>query len=79
MSPSPDSEPTAPVSNLTSLHRQQRIRGKVQDTPQPRGRDTARHELGRKDRHGERVTRIYPRQVYVVAGGQVTVSLSSER
>ncbi|KAH7405863.1 hypothetical protein DE146DRAFT_649922 [Phaeosphaeria sp. MPI-PUGE-AT-0046c] len=64
MSPSPDTEPTVPVSNLTSLHRQQRIRGKVQDTPQPRGRDTTRrHELGRRDRHSERVTRIYPRDI----------------
>ncbi|KAL5117758.1 hypothetical protein ACEQ8H_004368 [Pleosporales sp. CAS-2024a] len=65
MSPSPAAEPTAPVSALASLHRQQRIRGPVHDPPQPqpRGRDTARHELGRRDRHGERVARIYPRPV----------------
>ncbi|KAH4945417.1 hypothetical protein HBI23_027500 [Parastagonospora nodorum] len=64
MSPSPNTESTAPVSNLTSLHRQQRIRGnKVQDTPQPQPRDTARNELGRRDRRRERVTRIYPREV----------------
>lgn len=69
MSPSPNAEHPTPVSNLTSLHRQQqlqqRTRGKVQDTPQPRGRNTSRHELGRRDRLGERVTRIYPRQMYV--------------
>ncbi|KAF2823291.1 hypothetical protein CC86DRAFT_298891 [Ophiobolus disseminans] len=64
MSPSPDPEHTAPVSNLAQLHQQQRKRGKVlQDTLQPRGRDTARYELGRRDRHGERVTRIYPREI----------------
>jgi hypothetical protein len=63
MSPSPDADHTAPVSNLTSLHRQQRLRGKVQDTPQPRGRDTLRHELGRRDRQSARVTRIYPREL----------------
>lgn len=63
MSPSPEAEPTAPISNLTNLARQHRKRGKVQDTPQPRGRDTSKHELGRRDRLGERVTRIYPREV----------------
>ncbi|KAH8726995.1 hypothetical protein GQ44DRAFT_678910 [Phaeosphaeriaceae sp. PMI808] len=63
MSPSPDSEHIAPVSNLTYLHRQQRNRAKVQDTPQPRGRNTSRYELGRRDRHVERVTRIYPRDI----------------
>lgn len=67
MSPSPDSEHTAPVSNLTYLHRQQRSRAKVQDTPHPRGRDTSRYELGRRDRNVERVTRIYPRDMYVAA------------
>jgi hypothetical protein len=66
MSSAPNPEQTTPVSNLTSLHRQQRIRGKVPDTPQPRGRDTSRYELGRRDRHGERVTRIYPREMCVV-------------
>ncbi|KAH6620025.1 hypothetical protein C7974DRAFT_473860 [Boeremia exigua] len=35
---------------------------KVQDTPQQRGR-TTRHELARAHRHGERVTRIYPREI----------------
>ncbi|KAF2030351.1 hypothetical protein EK21DRAFT_89041 [Setomelanomma holmii] len=50
MSPSPDSEPTAPVSNLAYLHRQQRNRVKVQDSPQLRGRDKSRYELGRRDR-----------------------------
>jgi hypothetical protein len=67
MSSSPDAEHPTPVSNLTSLHRQQRVRGKVQDTPQPRGRDTTRYELGRGDRHSQRVTRIYPRQMYVMS------------
>ncbi|KAH7078829.1 hypothetical protein BKA63DRAFT_591617 [Paraphoma chrysanthemicola] len=63
MSPSPDPEYTAPVSNLAYLHRQQRNRVKVQDTPQSRGRDKSRYELGRRDRYGERVTRIYPREI----------------
>ncbi|KAF1913656.1 hypothetical protein BDU57DRAFT_456381 [Ampelomyces quisqualis] len=64
MSPAPDPEPPTPVSTLSSLHRQQRIRGKVQDAPQPRGRDATRYELGRRDRHSETVTRIYPRHVH---------------
>lgn len=66
MSPSPDpaAEHTPPVSNLTFLHKQQRSRNKVQDTPQARGRNTSRYELGGRDKYGERVTRIYPR-VYV--------------
>ncbi|KAF2132160.1 hypothetical protein P153DRAFT_364585 [Dothidotthia symphoricarpi CBS 119687] len=65
MSPSPDpvAEHTKPVSNLTSLHQQQRNRTKAFDTPQPRGRHTSRYELGRRDRLGERVTRIYPRDI----------------
>lgn len=64
MSPSPTSpaEYATPVSNLSHLHHQQRNRLKVQDTPQQRGRKT-RHELGRDNRHGERVTRIYPREI----------------
>lgn len=63
MSPSPDAtEHTTPVSNLTYLHQQQRNR-KVQDTPQPRGRNTSRYELGRRDRPGAKVTRIYPREI----------------
>ncbi|KAJ4366590.1 hypothetical protein N0V95_000091 [Ascochyta clinopodiicola] len=66
MSPSPNSpaDNTTPVSNLTHLHRQQQQRNplKVQDTPQQRGRKS-RHELGRDHRHGERVTRIYPREI----------------
>lgn len=64
MSPSPTSaaEYTKPVSNLSHLHQQQRNRLKVQDTPQQRGRKT-RHELGRENRLGERVTRIYPREM----------------
>ncbi|KAF1841644.1 uncharacterized protein K460DRAFT_388531 [Cucurbitaria berberidis CBS 394.84] len=54
---------TTPVSNLTYLHKQQRSRSKVQDTPQARGRNTSRYELGRRDRRGEKVTRIYPREI----------------
>ncbi|CAO2657282.1 Nn.00g034080.m01.CDS01 [Neocucurbitaria sp. VM-36] len=65
MSPSPESaaEHTTPVSNLTNRHKQQRNRNKVQDTPQARGRNTSRYELGRRDRHGDKVTRIYPREI----------------
>ncbi|KAJ4374220.1 hypothetical protein N0V83_002961 [Neocucurbitaria cava] len=65
MSPSPDpaAENTPPVSNLTTLHKQQRKSKKVQDTPQARGRNTSRYELGRRDRHGDKVTRIYPREI----------------
>jgi hypothetical protein len=63
MSPSPDAEHTAAVSNLTQLRQQHTKRGKVQDTSKPRGRDTSRYELGRRDRRGERVTRIYPRDI----------------
>ncbi|KAI1532483.1 hypothetical protein PtrSN001A_007242 [Pyrenophora tritici-repentis] len=51
---------TAPVSNLTYLHKQQSKSHKVHDTPQPRGRNTTRYELGRRNRGGEKVTRIYP-------------------
>lgn len=65
MSPSPNTEHTPPVSNLALLHQQQRARGKVHDSPQHRGRNTSRYELGRRDRLGERVTRIYPREMYV--------------
>ncbi|PVI03347.1 hypothetical protein DM02DRAFT_255689 [Periconia macrospinosa] len=68
MTPSPDSaDPAHPVSNLTYLHQQQRqhhhARNKTLDSPHPRGRNTTRHELGRRDRHGDRVARIYPREI----------------
>ncbi|PSN63169.1 hypothetical protein BS50DRAFT_105782 [Corynespora cassiicola Philippines] len=64
MSPSPDPAPDArsPPSNLTYLYQQQRPR-KTLDTPQARGRNISRYELGRRDRYGERVTRIYPREI----------------
>jgi hypothetical protein len=75
MNPSPDPEHTAPVSNLAYLHRQQRNRVKVQDTPQARGRDKSRYELGRRDRYGERVTRIYPREMCVILTGGATAEL----
>ncbi|KAF2856961.1 hypothetical protein T440DRAFT_383677 [Plenodomus tracheiphilus IPT5] len=65
MSSSPDhaAEQTPPVSNLTYLHKQQRNRNKVHDTPQARGRNTLRHELGRRDKQAAKVTRIYPREI----------------
>jgi hypothetical protein len=56
---------TKPVSNLTYLHKHQPKPGKQHDSPHSRGRNSSRHELGRRHRAGERVTRIYPRQVYV--------------
>jgi hypothetical protein len=59
MSPSPDPV----VSNLSYLHQQHRNGTKTLDNPQSRGRDIARHELGRGDREGQRVTRIYPREM----------------
>jgi hypothetical protein len=65
MSSSPENADTTPVSTLTSLHKQQRKGSKVQDTPQARGRNTSRYELGRRNRAGEKVTRIYPREMYV--------------
>lgn len=60
---------TKPVSNLTYLHKHQPKSkpGKQHDTPHARGRNPSRHELGRRNRPGDRVTRIYPRQVYVTA------------
>ncbi|KAL5427916.1 hypothetical protein PMIN04_001117 [Paraphaeosphaeria minitans] len=60
MSPSPRPAPdhTPPVSNLTHLHKHAR-----NPTVDARGRNPARNELGRGDRHGERVTRIYPREI----------------
>ncbi|KAF1958810.1 hypothetical protein CC80DRAFT_490601 [Byssothecium circinans] len=65
MSPSPDSatDPAHPVSTLTHLHHQQRARHKPLDNTQSRGRNTSRNELGRRDRNGEKVTRIYPREI----------------
>jgi hypothetical protein len=67
MSSSPDNaaDHTTPVSNLTSLHKQHRKGTKVQDTPQARGRNTSRYELGRRNRAAGKVTRIYPREMYV--------------
>ncbi|KAI4653736.1 hypothetical protein J4E93_001503 [Alternaria ventricosa] len=67
MSSSPDNaaEHTTPVSNLTYLHKQQRKGTKVQDTPQARGRHTSRNELGRRNKAAGKVTRIYPREMYV--------------
>jgi hypothetical protein len=67
MSSSPDTaaEHTTPVSNLTYLHKQQRKGNKVLDTPQARGRNTQKNELGRRNRGTEKVTRIYPREMYV--------------
>ena len=58
---------TKPVSNLTYLHKHQPKSkpSKLHDSPHARGRNSSRHELGRRNRPGEKVTRIYPRQVYV--------------
>jgi hypothetical protein len=66
MSSSPENADTTPVSTLSHLHKQQRKGNKVQDTPQARGRNTSRYELGRRNKAGEKVTRIYPREMYVV-------------
>ena len=68
MSPSPDpaAEQTPPVSNLAHLHKQQRNRAKIQDTPEARRRNASRYERGRRDRIGDKVTRIYPTPMYVV-------------
>jgi hypothetical protein len=63
MSPSPEAEPTNAPSGLTYLYQQQRNRTKTQDNAQARGRNPSRYELGRRDRYGERVTRIYPREM----------------
>jgi hypothetical protein len=65
MNPSPDAPAvTNPPSGLTYLYQQQRVRNKTLDKPQSRGRNTSRYELGRRDRYGgERVTRIYPREM----------------
>ena len=68
MTPSPDpaAEPTQPVSNLSTLYKQQQQQHKhnnTLDSAQARGRHISRYELGRRDRHGERVTRIYPREM----------------
>lgn len=68
MSSSPENaaeHTTTPVSNLTYLHKQQRKGSRLQDTSHARGRNTSRYELGRRNRAGEKVTRIYPREVYV--------------
>lgn len=71
MSSSPDTVAdqthTKPVSNLTYLHKHQPKPSKQHDSPHARGRNSSRHELGRRNRQGERVTRIYPRQVYVTS------------
>ncbi|KAF1974424.1 hypothetical protein BU23DRAFT_461706 [Bimuria novae-zelandiae CBS 107.79] len=63
MSPSPKPAPehTPPISNLTYLHKHSR--NPTLDSQPPRGRNTARHELGRGDRHDKRVSRIYPREI----------------
>lgn len=65
MTPSPDSaaEPPQPVSNLTALYKQHHTRNKTVDTAQARGRHISRYESGRRDNYGERVTRIYPREM----------------
>ncbi|KAF2476567.1 uncharacterized protein BDR25DRAFT_277799 [Lindgomyces ingoldianus] len=65
MSPSPDpaAEPTNPPSHLTYLYQHHRSRTKGLDNLQARGRNISRYELGRRDRYGERVTRIYPREI----------------
>ncbi|KAF2876938.1 hypothetical protein BDV95DRAFT_625048 [Massariosphaeria phaeospora] len=63
MSPSPAAaaEYPPPVT-YPSQHQHQHNR-KTLDHAQPRGRNTSRYELGRRDRYGERVTRIYPREI----------------
>ncbi|KAF2270905.1 hypothetical protein CC78DRAFT_573264 [Lojkania enalia] len=65
MSPSPDSaaEYTNPPSHPPHLHFQHRNRPRALDSAQSRGRNISRYELGRRDRYGERVTRIYPREI----------------
>jgi hypothetical protein len=66
MRPPPNSavDTTHPVSNLTHLHQQQqRARKGTVDKTQSRGRDTSRNELGRRVGNGERITRIYPREM----------------
>ncbi|KAF2197002.1 hypothetical protein GQ43DRAFT_227163 [Delitschia confertaspora ATCC 74209] len=64
MSPSPDSvEHTSPPPNLGYIYQQQRNRTRAVDNLHVRGRDTSKYELGRRDRYGERVTRIYPREI----------------
>ncbi|KAF2110009.1 hypothetical protein BDV96DRAFT_501348 [Lophiotrema nucula] len=62
MSPSPDlgAEYANPPLNA---YQQQRSRNKAVDSAQARGRNISRYELGRRDRYGERVTRIYPREI----------------
>jgi hypothetical protein len=65
LSPVSAADNAKPVSNLAHLHKQHRSHAKVHDTPQARGRNTSRYELGRKDRFGDKVTRIYPRDMYV--------------
>ncbi|KAF2275839.1 uncharacterized protein EI97DRAFT_419437 [Westerdykella ornata] len=56
--------PDPPLSKLSYLYQQQRNPAKTTlDTTHPRGRNASNHELGRRHRHGERVTRIYPREI----------------
>lgn len=63
MSPSPEEQ--NPPSNLTFLYQQQqqRNRNRPVDSAHPRGRNISRYELGRGDRLGPRVNRIYPREI----------------
>ncbi|ORY02476.1 hypothetical protein BCR34DRAFT_605575 [Clohesyomyces aquaticus] len=65
MSPSPDlaADQPSPPPNPTYLYQHHRTRAKGLDNLQSRGRNTSRYELGRRDRYGERVTRIYPREI----------------
>ncbi|KAH7126858.1 hypothetical protein B0J11DRAFT_287769 [Dendryphion nanum] len=63
MTPSP--EEANPPSNLTYLYQQQqqRNRNRQLESAHPRGRNISRYELGRGDRQGARVNRIYPREM----------------
>ncbi|KAK7526872.1 uncharacterized protein IWZ02DRAFT_444791 [Phyllosticta citriasiana] len=52
-----------PPISIGYLYQHQRNRSRAVDNNlQVRGRNISKYEFGRKDRYGERVTRIYPRQ-----------------
>ncbi|KAB2578018.1 hypothetical protein DBV05_g3452 [Lasiodiplodia theobromae] len=55
------SNPQPGIGYLYQQHQRNRSRGV--DTVQTRGRNISRYEFGRRDRHGERVTRIFPREI----------------
>ncbi|KAK8226663.1 hypothetical protein HDK77DRAFT_113123 [Phyllosticta capitalensis] len=66
MPSSPENAPVLtnpPPISIGYLYQHQRNRSRAVDNNlQVRGRNISKYEFGRRDRYGERVTRIYPRQ-----------------